>query len=297
MASSRNLAEITLDRDSSRRKGRIRRVVARMQGAAVAAVVLLLILLVAIAAPLLAPHDPGAVVVQNRLQPPITENHLLGTDGIGQDILSRVIHGTRISLIVGGLVVVISGGLGMTLGLVSGYYGGWIDSLIMRIADIQLAFPVIILYIAVLAVLGPGLFKLIIVMGIVSWVPFGRVQRGMVLSVKEQDFVHAARAIGAPDRTILVRHILPNTLGPMIVVASFGVAIAIITEASLSFLGLGVPPSIPSWGSMLSDGRNYLHNAWWIATFPGIAITVTVLAINLLGDWIRDELDPILRAQ
>jgi peptide/nickel transport system permease protein len=297
MAEARTLAEMSEMRGARRRQNRLRRMISRMQGAAVAAVMLIVIVLVALAAPLLAPHAPGAVRVQDRLLPPLTESHPLGTDGIGQDVLSRVIYGARISLIVGVLAVLISGSIGIVFGLISGYYGRWLDSLIMRIADIQLAFPVIILYIAVLAVLGPGLYKLIIVMGIVSWVPYGRVQRGMVLSVKEQEYVQASRAIGAPDYIILARHILPNTLGPMIVVASFGVAIAIITEASLSFLGLGVPPSIPSWGSMLSDGRNYLHNAWWIATFPGIAITITVLAVNLLGDWIRDELDPLLRVQ
>ncbi len=269
----------------------------RMRFAGVAAGVIVLIALVALAAPLIAPYEPDDVEVRDRLQPPLTEGHLLGTDALGQDLLSRVIYGTRISLLVGVLVVAISGSIGVVLGLLSGYYGGWLDSVIMRLADIQLAFPTIILYIAVLAVLGPGLLKLVIVMGIVAWVPFGRVERGMVLSVRQQDHVLAARSMGASDRVILFRHILPNTMGPLIVVASFGVAAAIVTEASLSFLGLGVPPSVPSWGSMLSDGRNYLQNGWWIATFPGIAITLTVLAINLLGDWLRDELDPLLRVQ
>jgi len=211
--------------------------------------------------------------------------------------LSRVIYGARVSLVVGFAAVAISGILGVTLGLVAGYYGKLVDDVIMRLADIQLAFPTIILYVAVMAVLGPGLLKLVAVIGVVGWVQYARIERSMVLATKGLDYVDAARALGVPDHRILLRHILPNTLGPITVVASFGLATTIVTEASLSFLGLGVPPSVPSWGSMLSDGRDYLRNGWWVATFPGIAITVTVLAINLLGDWLRDELDPLLRSQ
>jgi peptide/nickel transport system permease protein len=248
-------------------------------------------------APLLAPFDPAAVNVVDRLKPPLTDGHLLGTDALGQDVLSRVIYGARISLVVGFAAVAISGLIGIVLGLMAGYYGKLADDVIMRLADIQLAFPTIILYVAVMAVLGPGLLKLIAVIGVVGWVQYARIERGMVLSTRELDYVDAARALGVPDHRILMRHILPNTLGPIIVVASFGLATTIITEASLSFLGLGVPPSVPSWGSMLSDGRDYLRNGWWVATFPGIAITLTVLAINLLGDWLRDELDPLLRSQ
>jgi len=194
-------------------------------------------------------------------------------------------------------VVAISGTLGITLGLVAGFYGSWIDDVIMRLAEIQLAFPNIILYVAVMAVLGPGLDKVIVVMGIVGWVTYSRIERGMVLSIKENEYVHAAQALGAPNWRILRYHILPNTLGPITVVASFALATTIITEASLSFLGLGVPPSVPSWGNMLAAGRNYLQSGWWVATFPGIAITLTVVAINLIGDWLRDELDPLLRTQ
>ncbi|HEX2988978.1 MAG TPA: ABC transporter permease [Chloroflexota bacterium] len=269
----------------------------RMRLAGVGAVILLLVVAVAVAAPWIAPYDPAKVNLIDRLKPPLSPGHLLGTDSLGQDVLSRLIYGARVSTLVGFLAVAIAGTLGVTLGLLSGYYGGWLDDIIMRIAEIQLAFPTIILYVAVMAVLGPGLMKVIAVIGVVGWVQYGRMERGMVLSVRQQEYVEAARALGARDRVLLIRHILPNTLGPMMVVASFGLATTIITEASLSFLGLGVPPSVPSWGSMLADGRDYLRSGWWVATFPGIAITLTVLAINLLGDWLRDELDPLLKVQ
>lgn len=263
--------------------------------ASVGAVILLLLIVIGLTAPWIAPHDPKAVSLVDRLKPPGTPGYVLGTDALGQDVLTRVIYGARISMLVGFLGVAISGTIGITLGLVAGYYGKWLDDVIMRIADIQLAFPTIILYVAVMAVRGPGLANLIAVIGVVGWVQYGRVQRGMVLAERQRDYVEAARVLGVPDRTILLRHILPNTLGPVMVVASFGLANIIITEASLSFLGLGVPPSVPSWGSMLADGRDYLRTGWWLATFPGIAITLTVLAINLLGDWLRDRFDPLLR--
>jgi len=262
-------------------------------GVAILAVVAVL----AVAAPLIAPYDPAAVSLADRLKPPGTPGHLLGTDPLGQDVLTRVIYGARISLVVGFVVVAISGALGITLGLLAGFYGSLADDLIMRVAEIQLAFPNIILYVAVMAVLGPGLDKVIVVMGIVGWVIYSRIERGMVLATKEREYVQAARALGAPNSRLILRHILPNTLGPITVVASFALATTIITEASLSFLGLGVPPSVPSWGNMLASGRNYLQSGWWVATFPGIAITLTVIAINLIGDWLRDELDPMLRSQ
>lgn len=275
-----------------------RRVRFRAMGLAGAgAIILLMLIVVGIAAPWIAPYDPRAVSLLDRLKPPLTSGHLLGTDALGQDVFTRVIYGARISLLVGFVGVAISGTLGMTLGLLAGYYGGLLDDVIMRIADIQLAFPTIILYVAVMAVRGPGLANLIVVIGVVGWVQYGRVERGMVLAERQREYVQAARVLGAPDRVILLRHILPNTLGPMMVVASFGLANIIILEASLSFLGLGVPPSVPSWGSMLADGRDYLRTSWWLATFPGIAITLTVLAINLLGDWLRDRFDPLLRTR
>lgn len=275
-----------------RRPGRWLR---RLKFAWAGVAILLAVVVLAVTAPLIAPYDPAAVSLGDRLKPPGAGGHPLGTDPLGQDVLSRVIYGARISLLVGVLVVLMSGTLGVVLGLLSGFYGRWIDDLIMRVAEIQLAFPTIILYVAVMAVLGPGLEKVIVVMGVVGWVTYSRVERSMVLSIKQKEYVEAARALGARDRTIILRHILPNTLGPLTVVASFALATTVITEASLSFLGLGVPPSVPSWGNMLALGRNYLQSGWWVATFPGIAITLTVMAINLIGDWLRDELDPTLR--
>lgn len=271
------------------------RTLKRMRLAAFGAALLLLALMCAVLAPWLAPHDPAGVSLSDRLLPPLSEQHLLGTDALGQDVLSRVIYGARVSLLVGVTAVTISGALGITLGLLAGYYGKLIDDIIMRIGEVQLAFPTIILYVAVMAVLGPGLLKLIAVIGVVGWVSFARVERAMTLSAREQEYVQAARTLGASDISIMWRHILPNTLGPIIVIASFGLASTIVIEASLSFLGLGVPPSVPSWGSMLADGRDYLRAGWWVATFPGLALTLTVLAVNLLGDWLRDELDPLLR--
>jgi peptide/nickel transport system permease protein len=269
----------------------------RMKLAWAGVVILAVVALLAVAAPLIAPYEPAAVSLGDRLKPPGTPGHLLGTDPLGQDVLTRVIYGARISLLVGFVVVAISGALGITLGLLAGFYGSLVDDLIMRVAEIQLAFPNIILYVAVMAVLGPGLDKVIVVMGVVGWVIYSRIERGMVLATKEREYVQAARALGAPNSRLILRHILPNTLGPITVVASFALATTIITEASLSFLGLGVPPSVPSWGNMLASGRNYLQSGWWVATFPGIAITLTVIAINLIGDWLRDELDPMLRSQ
>jgi peptide/nickel transport system permease protein len=258
-----------------------------------------LLTLVAVLAPAIAPHPPARVVMGIRLTPPVfaggTWAHPLGTDALGQDLLSRIIFGARVSLMVGTCAVLISGGLGVTLGLIAGYLGGTLDDIIMRIAEIQLAFPTILLYIAAMATLGPGLEKIIIVIGIVGWVSYARIERGVVMSVREQEYVTAAQAMGARTGWILRRHILPNTMAPVIIVASFSLAATVITEASLSFLGLGVPPSVPSWGSLLADGRDYLRQAWWITTFPGLAIMATVLAINLVGDWLRDALDPRLR--
>ena len=262
-------------------------------------VILLGMALTAVLAQYIAPHDPILVMLGDRLIPPFfsggTLKYPLGTDSLGQDILSRTIYGARISLLVAFSAVSISGIIGVTLGLIAGFYGGILDDVIMRIADIQLAFPAIILYIAVMAVVGPGLINIIVVMGVVGWVSFARIERGMVLALRETEFVSAARSVGVPTWRILLRHILPNAVSPIIIAASFSLASTIITESSLSFLGLGVPPSVPTWGAMLANGRDYLRAGWWLATFPGIAISLTVLSINLIGDWLRDYLDPRLR--
>jgi peptide/nickel transport system permease protein len=254
----------------------------------------------AIAAPLLTPHQPGTISLASRLAPPAwttggKPDHLLGTDQLGRDVLSRLAFGARVSLLVGFSAVALSGVIGVALGLIAGYYGGWFDDVIMRLADFELAFPFILLAIAVLAVLGPGLEKVILVLSLTGWAQYCRLTRAQVLGLRETEFVEAARTIGASTARVLRRHVLPNTLAPVIVIASFSVAGVIIAEASLSFLGLGVPPAVPSWGGMLAEGRAYIERAWWLVTFPGLMLMLTVLSINVLGDAIRDALDPRLR--
>src|SRR5919109_1393644 len=259
--------------------------------------VILCTALAAVFAPELSPTDPIKNNLLERLTPPMwsvggTSSYPLGTDTLGRDVLSRLLYGARISLLVGVSAVAMSSVLGVSLGLIAGYYGGWLDDVLMRLGDIQLAFPILVLAIAVLAVLGASLGNVILVLGISGWITFARLARGETLSLKEREFVEAARAIGLSDRGILWQHILPNVLSSITVVATFSVARVIIAEASLSFLGLGVPPPTPSWGAMLDEGRNYITTAWWLALFPGLAILTLVLGINLVGDWVRDLLDP-----
>jgi peptide/nickel transport system permease protein len=258
-----------------------------------------IVLVAAAFAPWLTPFDPLEQDINQRLKEPGWQSaegrvHALGTDHLGRDILARVISGSRIALVVGLSAVLISGVLGMAIGLVSGYFGGKVDDLFMRLADIQLAFPFILLAIAVIGVLGPSLRNIIIVIGVSSWVVYARVVRGEVLSIREREFVQAAIALGSRDGRVLVRHVLPNAFTPWLVVATLDMARVIVIESALSFLGLGVQPPTPTWGGMLADGRVYLSTAWWLATFPGLAILVTVLGINLLGDGLRDTLDPRL---
>ncbi|MFB5266366.1 ABC transporter permease [Paenibacillus enshidis] len=264
------------------------------------AVLVILVIMIALSAPLLATHDPAKVNPLDRLQPPSwleggSSEHLLGTDNLGRDIWSRIVYGSRVSLIVGVGAVLVSGAIGAVLGLLAAYYGKWIDALIMRVADAFLAVPTILLMLVVLAVVGPGLTTMIFVIGITNWVSYARVVRGEVLSIKEQDFVKAARAVGSRSGRIIFRHILPNILSSFIVISGMSVATTIIMEASLSFLGLGIRAPDVSWGGMLSDGRQYVATSWWVATFPGIAITVTVLGVIFLGDWLRDVLDPRMK--
>ncbi|MDR7545455.1 MAG: ABC transporter permease [Armatimonadota bacterium] len=258
------------------------------------------IVLVAVLAPILAPHDPYAQHLELRAGAPTLSwsgvgTYPLGNDQLGRDILSRLIYGSRISLLVGAVAVVLGGAAGVAMGVTAGYFGGWPDRLIMRAADIQLAFPFILLAMAIIAVAGPGLVKLIAVLALSGWVTYARVVRSEVLSVREREFVQAARAIGVHDGRIVLRHILPNVAAPVIVVATLELARVVILEAALSFLGLGVQPPAPSWGRMLADGRDFLATAWWISTFPGLAIMALVLGVNLVGDWLRDMLDPRIR--
>ncbi len=262
--------------------------------------ILVLVLFAALTAPWVAPYDPNDQSLRRRLMPPAwqekgTWDHPLGTDHLGRDLFSRVMYGARISLLVGFSTVIISGTIGVLLGLLAGYYGGKFDTLIMRLVDIQLAFPFVLLAISVVAVVGAGLRNVIIVLGIAGWMVYARIVRGEVLSIREREFVEASRAIGVRDHRILFRHIFPNFLAPVIVITTFSIANVIILEAALSFLGVGVEPRIPTWGNMLYDGREYLSTAWWMATFPGLAIMLTVLGINLIGDWLRDILDPRLK--
>jgi peptide/nickel transport system permease protein len=261
------------------------------------AFILLIMVLCAILASWITPYAWNDQDVSRRLIPPIFQKggdirFILGTDFLGRDILSYIINGSKVSLIVGLATVLIGGVLGSILGWAAGFFGGWTDRIIMRMADIQLSFPYILLALALAAVVGPGLWKLILVLGISSWPVYGRIGHGAMLSEKEKDYIQSARAIGLSSPRILLSHAVPNTLSPLIVVTTLQVGRMIIAEATLSFLGVGVPASIPTWGGLLNDGRSYLYNAWWISTFPGIAIMITVLAINIVGDTIRDILDP-----
>ena len=296
------------DRQSGWR--RALRMLRRNRIGVVGMLVLLCVIFAAIFAPIIAPYAPEESTLTDRLTCPMltscprygtsetingSSNHILGTDQLGRDILTRLIYGARVSLIVGTTAVLVGAVVGSSLGLLSGFYGGMADTLIMRIGDIFLAFPYLLLAIAIVAVLGGGLLNVILVLAIAGWVPYARLVRGSVLSAREQEYITAARAIGVRDSVLLAKHMMPNVLTPIIVYGTFAVAATIIAEAGLSFLGLGVGTKIPTWGNMLSDGRNYVSTAWWLATIPGIAIMVTVLSINLIGDWLRDALDPQLR--
>jgi peptide/nickel transport system permease protein len=264
-------------------------------------VVVLGVVLTALAAPLISPFDPVEQDLGDlRLKAPGFRDaagrvHPLGTDHLGRDLLARVIYGARPALLVGFAAVAISGLIGLAAGLVAGYFGGRLDDILMRLADIQLAFPFILLAIAVIGVLGPSLTTIIVVIGVSSWVVYARIVRSVVLTLREREFVQAALALGVSDARVVVRHILPNALTPWLVVATLDMARVIVIESALSFLGLGVQPPTPTWGGMLADGRVYISTAWWLATFPGLAILVTVLGINLFGDGLRDTLDPRLK--
>lgn len=260
-------------------------------------IILVVVLFCSIFAGFISPHDPALLNLPEMLIPPAwceggSMNHLLGTDSLGRDVFTRILYGSRISLLVGICSVVVAGIIGTTLGLVSGYFGGFIDRVVMRVADAFHAIPRILLAMVILFVSGPSVFTLIMVIGVTNWVSYARLIRGEVLTLKEKEFVKASRTIGTKESAIIRKHILPNVFSQFIVVSTISVAGSIITEASMSFLGLGIQPPDVSWGVMLADGRNYLATNWWICTFPGIAITITVLGIMFLGNWLRDVLDP-----
>jgi peptide/nickel transport system permease protein len=271
----------------------LRRLVRKPQ-AMLGGALLAVVVLVALLAPTLAPFSPYRQGVGDPLAGP-SRTHLFGTDQFGRDVFSRVVHGGRISLQLGLISVAIGGSLGLLIGALAGYWGGHVEEIAMRFIDIMLAFPGILLALAIVILLGPGLQNLMIAVGIGAIPTIARVVRGSVLDVKSRDYIAAARVLGVSDGAILVRHILPNVMAPFIVLVTLDVATAILAGTSLSFLGIGVKPPSSEWGLMLTDARNFLRDAWWVGTFPGLAITVTVVGINLLGDGLRDALDPRLR--
>ncbi|WP_026840499.1 oligopeptide ABC transporter permease [Citrifermentans bremense] len=253
--------------------------------------VIALLFLLSFAASFITPYDPDAIDAWHVLLPPSAE-HWFGTDELGRDVLTRVIFGARVSLKVGFVAVGIAVAVGTVVGLFAGFYGGWVDSVLMRIVDIMLCFPTFFLILAVIAMLEPSIWYIMVIIGLTGWMGVARLVRAEVLSLKSRDFISAARVLGASDRRIIFRHILPNALSPVLVSATLGVAGAILTESALSFLGIGVQPPTPSWGNILTSGKDYIEFAWWLSLFPGVAILVTVLSYNLVGEGIRDALDP-----
>lgn len=262
--------------------------------AGVALAMIGLVILVGALASVLAPADPTAQVLGDRLAPPGSPGHVLGTDALGRDELSRLMYGARASMLVALSAVLVAGTVGVGLGLLGGYVGGTVDAVVMRFADIQLSVPYLVLAIAIVAVLGTSSINLVLVLGLVGWVFYARVVRAEVLSVKQREYVEAARAIGTPGWRIVLRHVLPNVRASIIVMATLETPRMILSEAALSFLGLGIQPPTPSWGNMVADGRDYLANAWWLTTIPGLAIVIFAVAVSVLGDWLRDVLDPRL---
>lgn len=255
----------------------------------------MLAVLAALAAPLLAPHDPVKGDFSQGLRPPGTPGHPLGTDQLGRDTLSRVLYGARVALFIGLCAVLLTAIVGGLLGLLAGFFGGWSGQALMRVCDVQLSFPFILLALTINAIVGLGLRNIVISLSAAGWVVYARVVRGEVLSVKQRDFVHAAAALGTGRARILFRHILPNVAPSIIIVASLQFSQFIVAEAAISFLGFGVQPPTPAWGSMLSESRDFLYIAWWLAAFPGAALALTALGVNLVGDWLRDILDPKFR--
>jgi peptide/nickel transport system permease protein len=297
-----NSATLNADAAGAPRSGRSRTVRAAIRPwltpkTIAGGVIVLILITVGLSAPLIAPYDPNAQNLARVLRPPdwLFGPNMLGTDAVGRDILSRLFYGARVSLVIAVLVVIISGLVGVVLGAISGYFAGPTDFLIQKLVEVVWAFPPLLLAIAIMAFLGQGLENLILALVSQRWIAYCRVSRGQALSLRAREFVDAARLLGANHTRIITRHIMPNLFPSAVVIGTFSMASAIIAEAALSFLGLGVPPDIPTWGSMLSDGRTYISTSWWLALFPGLCIFFTVLGINLLGDGLRDILDPRLK--
>lgn len=283
---------------TKQRINRVAKVVRRMP--LIPSLIILVFILVALLAPLIAPHSATQGSLSEKYIPPMwakggNSDYVLGTDKLGRDILSRLIWGARISLQVSLFSVLAGGVIGSVLGLVAGYWGGWADAVIMRAADVALALPGIILAFVLAMVLGPSFTNVIIIVGFLLWARYARQARGEVLSIKEKDYVTLARAAGCSDLRIIIWHIFPNVVNTLVVLATLQIGWVIILESSLSFLGVGLPPPQPAWGSMVAEGRGLIATAWWVSLFPGLAIAVTVLALNLFGDWLRDAIDPKLR--
>jgi peptide/nickel transport system permease protein len=264
------------------------------------ALLLLLLVIPAVFAPWVAPHDPYGGSLSNRLTPPVwqtggTMEHLLGTDKLGRDMLSRIIYGARVSLTVSLIAIFVGGIIGTALGLISGYFGGWVDSVLMRLVDISLSLPTILLALVLVAAVGPSFGTVITVLIVLLWARYARLVRGETLAIKELDFIARARVAGASHTRIMAKYIFPNVVNSLVVLATLNVGYVILLESALSFLGAGLPRPTPAWGVMVADGRELIITAWWVSMFPGLAIMLTVLALNLLGDWLRDYLDPKLR--
>ncbi|HUR70640.1 MAG TPA: ABC transporter permease [Candidatus Limnocylindrales bacterium] len=292
------MQSLTLESVTEKNPGALVRLLPRLHAKAfTGGLIVLTFILVGIFGPYVAPHDPNKQELTAMMRAPegIGSSHVLGTDNLGRDIFSRVIHGSRVSLLIAFAVVFISGLIGITLGAVSGYFGGKVDFAIQKLVEVIWAFPPLLLGITIVAFLGQGLFNLILALVAQRWIPYCRVVRGQALSLRSRDFVVAARSLGSGHGKIIVRHIMPNLIQTSLVIGTFAMASSIIAEASLSFLGVGVPPHIPTWGTMLADARIYISTAWWLPLFPGLCIFITVLGINLLGDALRDILDPRLK--
>lgn len=253
--------------------------------------IIIILGLIALFAQKIAPYDPAAQNILQRLQKPSLK-HLLGTDELGRDVLSRIVYGTQISLSVGFIAIGIAVLIGISLGGVAGFYGGWTDALIMRFVDVMFCFPTFFLILMIIAMLGPNIYNVMIVIGLTSWPGIARLIRGEILSVKEREYVYAAKAIGCSDMRVLFKHILPNALAPVLVSATLGIGDAILIESGLSFLGLGVQPPMPSWGNILTSGKDYIQYCWWLTLFPGLAILITILAYNMVGEGFRELIQP-----
>lgn len=283
---------VSLNRSSLKKR---LRPLLRDKWASVSVLFLLLVLFVAITANLYVPDDINSPDFGSRLLPPMTEGHIAGTDQLGRDVFGRLILGSRISLIVGFGTVFFALLIGIPIGMMAGYFGGWFDTILMRLVDVQLSFPFILLALVINAILGLGLRNILITLVVVGWIEYARIARGETLIVREREYIQAAHVSGAREWAILLRHILPNITTPLIVIGTLQVARFIIAEASISFLGFGVQPPTPAWGSMVSEGLQFILSAWWLITFPGLMLALVALAVNITGDWLRDTLDPRIR--